>query len=463
MPRLKSRNHFPPNGWKFYQPQTQWELPGNLSFNAAVLEIIQHRKQKSAFLKNLKLPIEYDAVSDELDEFNAARCINSGHHHFVATFQSEPSSFFKDIDFNDASYRIDAVNQWLGPTTRPVSKDLAIKRADVCLRCPNNVSLNQNSMEEEALLGIRDNLQLQIPKDSLLKRCRVTDRLLQLGVHVQIEHIVNRVSDSQFRLFEQVVVPPNGRCWISEEAVVGNIKPTINRTMITVILPFCNKDAALMRRQIEWMGTLGGARDHNAILAYDHTTRQVESKLVEDIAKAVFKSVSVFNYPVPESNHVTRASKHAICHVAKMMEETVQTPWIWWEADMTALKPGFMTTIQNAYQKSGKLFFGPIVPDMGHMNGTAVYPPNTFSLCPSLRLNNGEAFDCGMRSEMHSAADAYPLIYHVWCIRGDRLCPHGDGVVPSNITRAMLSQIPSEAVAFHRCKDDSIIKLLRKS
>jgi len=87
MARLKSRHEFPPNGWKFYQPQTRWELPGNLSFNGAVLEIIQHRTINSAFLKQYGLSRDYNRVADELDEFNAARCKAAGHTHFIIEVQ----------------------------------------------------------------------------------------------------------------------------------------------------------------------------------------------------------------------------------------------------------------------------------------------------------------------------------------------------------------------------------------
>lgn len=83
MARLKSRHEFPPNGWKFYQPQTRWELPGNLSFNGAVLEIIQHRTTNAAFLKQYNLSRDYNEVGDELDRFNAARCVAGNWHHFV--------------------------------------------------------------------------------------------------------------------------------------------------------------------------------------------------------------------------------------------------------------------------------------------------------------------------------------------------------------------------------------------
>src|SRR3990172_9731035 len=84
MARLKSRHAFPPYGWKFYQPQTRWELPGNLSFNGAVDAIIAHRKQFAPFLKQYKLSTEMKSVEDELDAFNAARCVAGNWNHFVA-------------------------------------------------------------------------------------------------------------------------------------------------------------------------------------------------------------------------------------------------------------------------------------------------------------------------------------------------------------------------------------------
>lgn len=346
MPRLKSRHEFPPYGWKFYQPQTRWELPGNLSFNGAVLAIIEHRRYNAPFLKQLKLPMSYEAVGDELDSFNATRCINAGHLHFVS-----------------------------------------------------DCSQDEHSMADT-------------------------------------------------------------KSWVADEVSV-NSKRT-DSGMIMVVLPFCGKDLDLMLKQVGWMGELGGARGHNALVAFDHATSPTDAARVADMAKMVFKSVSIYNYQNPPSQHVTLASKFAFNLIAGFMETTIKTPWIWWEADMTALKPGFMDTIQQAYERSGKAFFGPIVPAMGHMNGTAVYPPNTYSMCPSLRRDSNDAFDTGMRPEMEMhMADASPLIYHVWCVSGGRFQPYGEGSVPANITAQMMTQVPQSAVAFHRCKDDSIIRVLR--
>lgn len=89
MARLKSRHHFPPHGWKFYQPQTCWELPDNLSFNGAVDAIIQHRIQSAAFLGQYHLSTDIISVGDEVDAYNAARCKSGGWDHFVEEVHSE--------------------------------------------------------------------------------------------------------------------------------------------------------------------------------------------------------------------------------------------------------------------------------------------------------------------------------------------------------------------------------------
>ena len=190
MPRLKSRHEFPPNGWKFYQPQTQWTLPGNLSFDGAVNAIITHRKQRAPFLKQFKLSTDYNAVGNELDEYNAVRCINAGHNHFVASFGSVDYQFSppETKSLNDVSSRIEAVTSWLGEGMRPVPKELSIHRANTCVRCPNNVSFDEG---ENALTYIKDRLQLNLPQDHLLKKCRITNLPLSLNVHVEIGHIIN--------------------------------------------------------------------------------------------------------------------------------------------------------------------------------------------------------------------------------------------------------------------------------
>lgn len=228
-----------------------------------------------------------------------------------------------------------------------------------------------------------------------------------------------------------------------------------------VILPFCNKDALPMIKVLRWMNRLGKCPMDSAILAYDNATRTEHIRDILALASQCFGKVSTFIYGAPRRTDVTGAAKHAFRCVAGHMRG-IGKPWLWFEADMVPTKKGWLDRLQEGYARAGKPFFGPVIPDMGHFNGTAVYPADTFNRCPSLSIENNDAWDTGIKEETKGqVADASALIQHAWVMANGRMLPHGSGDYPMfrtvNDVQRMLW--PS-AVCFHRDKTLSLIDRL---
>jgi hypothetical protein len=150
------------------------------------------------------------------------------------------------------------------------------------------------------------------------------------------------------------------------------------------------------------------------------------------------------------------------------VEQNIKTSWFWFEADAVALRPDWLDQLEQEYAFGGKLFMGSVVGDfdglqMGHINGTAVYPYNALSYFPKALTNIGYPWDAGMRDEMiHLAHRANHLIQHCGAVM-DGCCKPANG--PQAVFRNqedVTRLVYPTAVFFHPSKDGSLIDRLRE-
>jgi len=235
----------------------------------------------------------------------------------------------------------------------------------------------------------------------------------------------------------------------------------VSSRQFDVVFPFCATDADLALKNMQWMAELN-SYPYTMILAIDD-----QSRLVNEIlraAQAAFEQVILFKYPLPPVPGHPQAANWAFRHTARYMEQRGK-PWLWMEPDMIPLKPEWLDVLQGEYEACGMDCMGSIVPDLGWINGTSVYPPNLASTCPNLMSTpDGHwAFDTVIHPEIvHRTHNAAHLLAHVWCQVNDTLLPYGSGQLPSFHNKRMLAQIPHAAMTLHRVKDDSLIRLLRE-
>lgn len=228
---------------------------------------------------------------------------------------------------------------------------------------------------------------------------------------------------------------------------------------IKVVFPFCAKDSLIAAQNMEWQAELGGMMPE-VVLAYDHTASADWVARITMSAVKCYEKVSAFKYPNPPAGHwpPNWAFQESARHMAKQ-----KNPWLWMEVDMIPLCKGWLARLQEAYDACGKPFFNPIIPDLGHANGTGVYPANTPDIIKSAMNEPHTAWDVNMKSEMlEHCADSMHVLFHAWTLFEGRLHPYNGGQEPTFQDAASLRLIPPTAVLMHRNKDGTLVKRLRE-
>lgn len=229
----------------------------------------------------------------------------------------------------------------------------------------------------------------------------------------------------------------------------------------SVVFGFCDKDAGLMTANLDWVAELGRNPNDTAVLSYDRTISNVTAQQIAGVAQRAFGQVLHNQYPTPPRGDFVFASKWAFRHAAQYMQR-MQRPWLWYESDFWATKRGWLERLQREYRACGKACMGSVVPQMGHVNGTAIYPADANTRFKSIHVDDRHAFDMGLRDEMKDIThDASGLMQHVWVSDHGRLRPHGAGQLPNFREPGTFEQLLPTAVTFHRAKDTALRDKLR--
>lgn len=236
MARLKSRNSFPPGGFQWVEAQTGWQPQNWMSFEQVVQALIAHRKANAWIAKQNNLPTDYNSVANQVDEYNAARCLaHPGWEHFVGSAEPpktwSPSAFQlrRRVESAAGAVRrtaagVKLVAEWLGDGLRPVENALAEKRAGVCVTCPENGDPDWLQKVDAALAAeiktmveMRNDLKLSTIHDQNLHTCKVCDCYLRLKVHTPIDHIKNNMPKDVLAKLSQVRTSTKAVCWVMAE------------------------------------------------------------------------------------------------------------------------------------------------------------------------------------------------------------------------------------------------------
>lgn len=233
MSRLKSRNAFPPGGFSFYEPTTQWSSTPWASFDTIVQEIIAHRQGNPALKA---MATDYGTVAEQLDAFNSAKCEAMGWSAFLmdggpsAPFTNSPPPPIDPSRLSAVAAEARAIwqgvrtlNDWIDSGEPAVPAELSAHRAEVCSTCPKNGKGDLASLfTKPAADAIRKQLEkvegrkLSTPFDDKLNVCQTCWCPLRLKVHTPIVSINEHMSD-EIRNALKAVVNPSGGCWIPKE------------------------------------------------------------------------------------------------------------------------------------------------------------------------------------------------------------------------------------------------------
>jgi len=226
-----------------------------------------------------------------------------------------------------------------------------------------------------------------------------------------------------------------------------------------VVFPFYNSDADRMVKLMDWVVELGTPKTHDAMLWFEAQTSPQHVLRIADTASRAFNRVFRGSY---REQHL--GWNGPWLSAARQME-SMHRSWLWCESDAVPITPQWLRKLQVRYAQYRKPFMGPVVRDMGHMNGTAVYPWNTPQICPvTMRTNGGGwAWDMQMKPEMiHLCHDCGDIFQHAWVETDGAFQPHGGGALPTFPNRQSLSRLQPSAVIFHRNKDLTLIDRLRE-
>lgn len=173
------------------------------------------------------LSVDYDAVSSEVDEYNALRCVSAGWFNFV--IEAPPPNFqrpavpFKKLAASAAGVRrvvagVKAVALWLGDGLKPVEASVANGRASICAECPLNGDPNflerlsaEGAAEIKTMMAIKHDLTLATPFDAKLHTCRACSCHLPLKIWAPLEYVTKTMSAAV-----QSALDPG--CWVTAES-----------------------------------------------------------------------------------------------------------------------------------------------------------------------------------------------------------------------------------------------------
>lgn len=234
--------------------------------------------------------------------------------------------------------------------------------------------------------------------------------------------------------------------------------PADSHRNITVVFPICNMDFQLALHHARWLLKMETRWNHDAVIAVDGSVPSHLIKQFQEMLTQCFRSTDLFRYPTPHGGYPAVANA-AWRNVALEMQRRGK-PWFWNEADGVALRPDWVAQFQNEYDLCGKDWMGVVVPHMGHLQGTAIYPFDAANRMPrAMNAPPHQAFDMEGKSETaHSQHDASHLLQHCWTIVNDEPCPVGGGHLPSSATLEQARRwIKPGAVFWHRFKGRDLV------
>lgn len=176
-----------------------------------------------------------EAISLELDSYNAMLCQSMGWLDFITIDNDAPPDFQKaslprpdeaqnvaggrDGKLKKAVSGLKLITDWLGSGLKPVSKGLAEKRAYICRQCPQNKlgdfwqrMEGAAAAELRTLIEVKNDLDLHLEDESNLHSCMVCDCFLPLKAWVPIDHVLTHTSG-------EVAKELDPSCWILHEAM----------------------------------------------------------------------------------------------------------------------------------------------------------------------------------------------------------------------------------------------------
>lgn len=216
---LKSRDHFPPGGFVFYEARTGWTSSNGIGFYATVQEIITHRKANPG---RFEWATEPEAVAQELEAHVEARLRSTygqrADSYLIGASSAPPNPLWAPrrpqpvVPGNAAGVSsttrkvvsgVGTLIEWLGSGLKAVDQNTANARALICSTCPKNVEMEGlkkavGTVGEflHSVMSAKADLKLTTTHDDKLKQCSACLCHLAAKVWVPDEHIRTNADSS---------------------------------------------------------------------------------------------------------------------------------------------------------------------------------------------------------------------------------------------------------------------------
>lgn len=218
MVKLRDRVHYPPGGYRWYQPETNWAPPTWLPFHDTVLAIIDHRNRNPHQRDRFGWSVDYNTVSEELDLYNARIC------HEMKWFDRiqgdgipdpPPKTIPRPVlqSGRPVVAGVKSLAEWT-IDGEVVPAEVAGARAGICADCPVNKPGSMTDFLTEAAaklihrqFEIRQSRELSTPFDDKLGLCDACGCPLRLKVFAPLRIIEKYLS-------AEVRGKLDPRCWI---------------------------------------------------------------------------------------------------------------------------------------------------------------------------------------------------------------------------------------------------------
>lgn len=239
---------------------------------------------------------------------------------------------------------------------------------------------------------------------------------------------------------------------------------------LLLVLPYCQKDVDLAIKLLHWMAELrSDYSPHSCLLVADAEVPHGDKMALQNGAKMLFEHVeTIIVHVKPADQKWPNAANVMFANAARQVAEAYRLPWFWFEPDATPLAPSWLDDFADAYWKCAKRFMGALIPsnnqpDMPplHLAGCAVYDNQAYKDLKQF-TEMGKPFDIVSAGYTVPRAFNTPLMQHFWG-KPDLAPTFKLTKVPGDPENTIpFAWIKPDARVMHRCKDGSLIELLRQ-
>lgn len=245
---------------------------------------------------------------------------------------------------------------------------------------------------------------------------------------------------------------------------------------ILVTLPFCEKDVDAAIKLMGWINEKEQSTTHiskrrSILLAADSAVPLEKCKELKALAQLAFHNVETTTVRVTAKDW--RAPNEMFNAVATFVKSQFKTPFLWLEPDCVPIYPSWLTDLTEAYFTTPRRFMGALVEskDPGvpalHLAGCAVYPNDAIDLLGKHSDAKAEsAWDMSSAKEIAAGQKAAGTAL-IQSFYGEK------DSAPSFVRQKVQGQtyganvldvsfLNERAVLFHRCKDGTLIDVLRE-